>query len=319
MATMILEIQTRGLNQYHRLEQFPVTIGRALDNDVILSDNSVSPYHLRLEQDAKGQVFVHNLSSENGTRLNKHQLGLQPVQAPIPSQLLLGNRRLRLASTAMPVETTHVSRCGGLFTPFCKPLWAVLLLLLTVVSLLLNDYLNVTTAKDPLFYISGVLPTLVWMLFATLVISGMTRLFTHRWEFAPALSVVSLFNLLPMVLEEISGWLSYFLTSDAPFTWLMTGVSGFVLIPALLYAYLHWVLSQKRLPALGIALILSALPLGLRAISVLDQVTLANEFSSEPYYHQGLSSLNIHANPPLSLEAYLQQAADALPSQLEEE
>lgn len=319
MAKMILEIQTRGLNQYHRLEQFPVTIGRALDNDVILSDNSVSPYHLRLEQNAEGQIFAHNLSSENGTRLNKHQLGVQPVQVPIPSQLLLGNRKLRLASTEMPVETTHVSRCAGLFVPFCKPLWAALLLLLTVVSLLLNDYLNVAVAKEPLYYISGILPTLVWMLFATLVISGITRLFTHRWEFAPALSVVSLFNLVPMVLEEISGWLSYFLTSDAPFTWLMTGVSGFVLIPALLYAYLHWVLSQKRLPALGIALVLSALPLGLRAISVLDQVTMANEFSSEPYYHQELSSLNIHANPPLSLDTYLQRAADALPSQLADE
>ncbi len=316
MAKMILEIQARGLNQYHRLEQFPVTIGRALDNDVILSDNSVSPYHLRLEQDAEGQVFAHNLSSENGTRLNNHRLGVQPVQVPIPSQLLLGNRKLRLASTEMPVETTHVSRCAGLFMPFCKPLWAVLLLLLTVVSLLLNDYLNVAVAKEPLYYISGILPTLVWMLFATLVISGITRLFTHRWEFAPALSVVSLFNLVPMVLEEISGWLSYFLTSDAPFTWLMTGISGFVLIPVLLYAYLHWVLSQKRLPALGIALVLSALPLGLRAISVLDQVTMANEFSSEPYYHQELSSLNIHANPPLSLDTYLQRAADALPSQL---
>lgn len=319
MAKMILEIQTRGLNQYHRLEQFPVTIGRALDNDVILSDNSVSPYHLRLEQDAEGQVFAHNLSSENGTRLNKHQLGVQPVQVPIPSQLLLGNRKLRLASMEMPVETTHVSRCAGLFVPFCKPLWAALLLLLTVLSLLLNDYLNVAVAKEPLYYISGILPTLVWMLFATLVISGITRLFTHRWEFAPALSVVSLFNLVPMVLEEISGWLSYFLTSDAPFTWLMTGFSGFVLIPALLYAYLHWVLSQKRLPALGLALVLSALPLGLRAISVLDQVTMANEFSSEPYYHQELSSLNIHANPPLSLDTYLQRAADALPSQLADE
>ncbi|OQX15179.1 MAG: hypothetical protein BWK73_07660 [Thiothrix lacustris] len=319
MATMILEIHTRGLNQYHRLEQFPVTIGRALDNDVILSDSSVSPYHLRLEQDAEGRVFVHNLSSENGTRLNNHQLGAQPVQVPVPSQLLLGHRRLRLASTAMPVETTHVSRCGGLFTPFCKPLWAALLLLLTVVSLLLNDYLNVATAKEPLFYISGVLPTLLWMSIATLIISGITRLVTPRWEFAPALSVVSLFNLVPMVLQEMSGWLDYFLTSDAPSTWLMTGLSGFVLIPALSYAYVHWVLSQKRLPALGIALVLSALPLGLRAISVLDQVTLANEFSSEPYYHQALSSLNIHANPPLPLETYLQRATAALPAPLTDE
>ena len=43
MAKVILEVQTRGLNQYHRLETFPVSVGRGLDNDVILSDPAVSP------------------------------------------------------------------------------------------------------------------------------------------------------------------------------------------------------------------------------------------------------------------------------------
>jgi hypothetical protein len=200
----------------------------------------------------------------------------------------------------------------------CKPLWAALLVLLTIVSLLVNDYLDISLKKEPLFYFSGLLPSLLWMLFWTLVISGVTRLVTHRWEFAPALSVVSLFTLMPLVLQEAGEWLNYFLTSDSPSTWLVTGVGDFLLLPVLLYAYLHWVLSQQRLPALGIALVLSALPLGLRAISVLDQLTADNEFSSEPYYNQTLSSLNIHANPAVPLDEYLQKAAEALPPQVEE-
>ncbi len=79
-----------------------------------------------------------------------------------------------------------------------------------------------------------------------------------------------------------------------------------------------------RLPALGIepatlarlgmALVLSALPLGLRAINVLDQLTADNKFSSEAYFNQTLSSLNIHANPALPLDEYLKKAAEALPS-----
>ena len=316
MAKMMLEIQMRGLNQYQRLEQFPVTVGRALDNDVILSDASVSPHHLRLEQDVEGRVFIHNLSAENGTRLNKHALGQQAVQAPVPSQLVLGDRKLRLVSAETSVENTYMSRCRSVFSPLCRPRWAVLLALLTTVGLLANDYLNIALHKEPLFYVSGLLPGLLWILFWTLVISGITRLITHRWEFAPSLSVVSLFTLMPLVLQEVGDKLNYFLTSDTPSTWLMVGVGDFLLLPLLVYAYLHWVLSQRPLPALGFALVLSALPLGLRAISLLDQMTADHEFSSEPYYNQTLSSLNIHANPALPLEDYLKKAAEALPDQI---
>lgn len=318
MAKMMIEIQTRGLNQYQRLAHFPVTIGRALDNDVILSDRSVSPHHLRLEQDEDGQVFVHNLVLENGTRLNEHPLGEQPVQVPIPSQLVLGDRKLRLVSMDTPVENTYVSHCRSLFAPLCKPFWAIMLLFMAIGGLLVNDYLDVGLQKDLLFYFSGLLPSLLWILFWTLAISGITRLITHRWEFTPALSVVALFSLMPLVFQEVGRALNYFLTSDAPTMWLVGGVSDFLLLPVLVYAYLHWVLNQRHLPALGFALVLSALPLGLRAINLLDQVTADKEFSSDPYYNQTLSSLNIHARPALPLADYLKKATEALPSQVEE-
>jgi hypothetical protein len=188
------------------------------------------------------------------------------------------------------------------------------LLLLTVVALLGNDYLTIALQKEPLFYVSGLLPGLLWLLFWTLLVGGMTRLMTQRWDFAPALSVVSLFTLMPLVLQEIGGWLDYFFTSDKPSTWLLVGGVDFLLLPVLLYTYLHWVLSQKRLPALGIALVLSALPLGIRAISLLDQVTLENEFSSEPSYSQTLSVWNMHANAALPLEDFVKKATEALPA-----
>ena len=35
-VSLILEVKTRSLNHYYQLEQFPVRVGRALDNDIIL-------------------------------------------------------------------------------------------------------------------------------------------------------------------------------------------------------------------------------------------------------------------------------------------
>lgn len=319
MATIILEVQRRGLNQYHRLEQFPVTIGRAFDNDIILSDNSVSPHHLRIEQDAEGKLTLHNLSEENGTLMNRHRLGQQPVLMPVPSKLVVGHRKLRLLSSGMAVDTTHVSRCGGIFAPFCKPLWAALIFALAVMVSLVDMYLGTHEQQSAVLYLSSLLTELVILLLLVLAVSGITRLITHRWAFIPALSVVSLFFLLPTVLGEIGHWFDYFFTSDKPSTWLVLGVGEFLLLPLLLYGWLRRVASQKPLPALGLALVLSALPLGLQAINILDQITLENEFSTDPDYNHTLSSLNMHAKPLLALEAYLEAAYEELPSQLEDE
>lgn len=317
MASLILEIQARGLNQYYKLESFPVTIGRALDNDIILSDNSVSAHHLRLERTAEGEVLAYNLSTENGTRLNGHKLGQQAVTVPLPGQLLLGNRKLRVLSSDMPVENTDTGHCKGPFSVLCQPWAAAGLLIASLAMGGFNDYLNTTRQQDTLFFLSKLLESLLWMLVFTLVVSGVTRLLTHRWEFTPALSVVGLFTLVPLLLQPLGSWLDYFFTSDSPSLWLSTGVGDFLLLPLLLYVFLHSVLKQKRIHAIGIALLLSAFPLGLQVINLLGEMSANNEFSSEPYYNQTLSSLNWHAKPALSLEAYLQQAAEKLPAQVE--
>lgn len=318
MASLILEVQARGLHQYHKLETFPVTIGRAFDNDIILSDNSVSAHHLRLERTADGDILVQNLSNENGTRLNGHKLGQQAVTVPLPSQLLLGTRKLRVLRSDMPVESTDTGRCTGPFSLLCQPWAAAGLFVASLAMGVFNEYLDTSRQQDALFFLSKLLESLLWMLVFALVISGVTRLLTHRWEFTPVLSVVGLFTLVPLLLQPLGSWLDYFFTSDTPSLWLTTGVGNFLLLPLLLYAFLHWVLSQKHAQAIVIALILSALPLGLQVINLLGELSANREFSSEPYYNQTLSSLNLHAKPTLSLDAYLQQAAEKLPAQVEE-
>ena len=66
-VSYVLEIITRGLNQYYPLRTFPVRVGRALDNDIILSDPSISAHHLEVDRNDDGQLTVRNLSEENGS------------------------------------------------------------------------------------------------------------------------------------------------------------------------------------------------------------------------------------------------------------
>ena len=52
----------------HRACGLRLTIGRALDNDIILSDETVSPHHAVIRCSANGDVVVEDLESLNGTR-----------------------------------------------------------------------------------------------------------------------------------------------------------------------------------------------------------------------------------------------------------
>jgi ABC-type multidrug transport system ATPase subunit len=69
----ILDIRCGNELREHALRQFPVTIGRETDNDVILSDQMVSRHHARLDQ-AEGSLNVTDLGSLNGTQVNNRTI-----------------------------------------------------------------------------------------------------------------------------------------------------------------------------------------------------------------------------------------------------
>jgi hypothetical protein len=77
---------------------WPVTMGRALDNTIVLDDPHVAPHHLRLVPAGDGALAVRVGDSINGLRLDRHRLkaGDSMPVPPGPNQLQLGQTRLRL-------------------------------------------------------------------------------------------------------------------------------------------------------------------------------------------------------------------------------
>ena len=75
-----------------------VTIGRALDNDVILDDASVSRHHARLVS-REGHWQLEDLDSTRGTFVNSRRVG---------SGYLRRGDEIRLGSVTLHVEAAKV-------------------------------------------------------------------------------------------------------------------------------------------------------------------------------------------------------------------
>lgn len=68
---LILEIRdARGVPTLHRLDTLPVTIGRALTNDIILDDPYLDARHAFIGVDESGAMTIGDLGSLNGLRRN---------------------------------------------------------------------------------------------------------------------------------------------------------------------------------------------------------------------------------------------------------
>ncbi|MEZ5479999.1 MAG: FHA domain-containing protein [Thiolinea sp.] len=311
---IILEVMTRSLNQYHHLREFPVRVGRALDNDIILSDLTVSAHHLEIDRNADGQLLVRNLSRENGSKLNRQVLRDEPVALEMgmePVSLTLGSRRLRLLRADMDVGHTSVRNCSGLYMLFCHPLWSVALLAFTLFAFCLESYLQTIYDKEPSYYLSYVLPYLLGMIAMTLVVAGVSRLSIQRWEVGAALSLVTLFMLGPHLLGELGHWLNYFFTASWPLDTLIV-FSNFLWLPLLLYVYIRLVHHSEVMPALGVALLFSAPLLVYQASDFADRMAVANEFTGEANFSRELSSLDVRLAPTVSIDEFMNTAAATL-------
>jgi len=306
MDKIIFETIHRGTHQYHRIDTFPVTIGRAFDNDIILQDVTISPHHLIINKE-NDVISIQNLANENGTKLNGQKLDSDPVKVDLPANLVISDMKARLLSSDMPVEKTHIRNCSGLFCLFTNPIWSVLLLAVTIGLLFLEKYFITPVAKETLYYVSSVLPS-VWMILGvTVVITGISRLSTHRWEIIPALSIASLIFLIPQLFDYAGHYLSYLFTSDSLANWLKY-LAKFIIIPILLAIFIVKTIRAKWWPALGVSVLVYSPFIAFQLLGVVDDLTTKSGFSEIPSYSQTLLPGDKRLNATISLDQFIREA-----------
>ncbi|MCY1047475.1 FHA domain-containing protein [Corallococcus sp. bb12-1] len=93
----------------HRLEKWPVTVGRGYGNDVILDDPKVSAEHLRLERREDGAVLLRDVGSVNGTFSVTPWARIQELVLTSDARVSVGDTVLRFRPRGFAVEDTVVN------------------------------------------------------------------------------------------------------------------------------------------------------------------------------------------------------------------
>lgn len=264
------------LHQTQDVYAWPVTLGRALHNSVVLDDPHVAPSHARLEQAEDGRLQLAMGPSVNGGRLGKRRLAAgdhADLAGAASHSFQLGATRLRLRLPDAAIAPERPIAVGA------RPLLTTLLLALVLAALVAWP---VWLARDPGDDWRGWLPVIVGGPAALLVWCGAwglaSKIFQHRFDFwghlGIAVRVLVVAELVELVLPQLAASL------DLPTLWR----AGNWLTPVAL-AVLCWWHASRVLPdhQRGLA-VLATLVWGVAtAVTVTTNQQRHDRFNAEPY------------------------------------
>lgn len=308
MAPLILEISTRGLHRYETIEQEVTSIGRAFDNDIILSDPTVAPHHLKIIRYGDNSVEIVNLTEVNPTRID----GQRPeslVTERLPVTLEIGRVHAQLLAQDFEVAPTRALAGGGRRGHlFGHVTWAVILVMLCLLAGGLEFYLNAYNAfkwSDLLKYVLR--ETVLTIGAFVLALSILERLLVNRWEIRQLVTSISLIYLLYYLSANFAGMMQYLFSADWP-TILFRFGWNLALIPAAISLYLIHISHLKKNRAIMLAVLIAS-PIALPSILQSPELkAMLEDFSSAARYQNSLSSMDIHLKDRVSIETFVEQA-----------
>ena len=263
-----------------RVTRLPLVIGRAYDNDVIVADPYVCPYHARLSMDESGRLTVQDLGSVNGMFENgdKHRVSIATLKPG--GWIRLGHSRLRFRSLDYAVSPTledhHAHRFRGLYE---NRVAQVLIFAVTLAALWASSFFETVErrgASEPTFEL--VLPVIFILLWAG-VWGFAGRVITHRIKFLVHCAVISVALLTIFIFDTTLEYLAFALSMDQVRN-MLSVLGGLTIVGLALYSHLRFATLASRL-RLGIVA-------GAISISIIGLVALkfhveSSEFSPIPH------------------------------------
>ncbi len=220
--------------------QWPLRLGRAWDNDVVIDDPHIAAHHAELMLGDAGELLLRALPSHNGLRLN----GLPVADtAAVPASgglIQLGNTRLRLRRAGETLAPEQPLASGGQ-----RALMPTALIGAAVLALVLfNHWLTLDPGADYSAWVSmlvglGALLTGWCGLWAL-----MSKLFQHHFDFYGHLRIALPWT-LAMTLADML-WPQLAAALALPTMWMLSGPLQTLLLALLVHAHLAHVLPLHR-------------------------------------------------------------------------
>lgn len=305
---IVLEVLERSgkVRERMRLGDFPVTIGRAYDNDIILDDEYVSPRHLSIERDEQGALRAIDLNSENGLYEIPSLKRVDALPIAADNQLLVGSTHIRIRRSDFAVPPTALANrrrrsaqnmlaSGWLFVP---------VLLAAAAVLLMEKYFQ-TFQK---IKYQGLILEPVAPLLALLIWAGawafIGRILGHRAAFYAHANMVLMAMLLLYGVDFCTDYYSFAFSAMASAK-LIEAMAVTLVGGVLLYGHLQLATQQRRKK---VALTSGLVVGGLFCIILFSNHVSDAQFSTSLSYPTVLKPPSGIARKPLSPEAFFSRA-----------
>lgn len=276
----VLEVLDRDGSVRHivPVREWPLRVGRALDNDLVLDDAHTAAHHFSVAPDEQGLLQLTVGDSLNGVQFDAQRLAAG-ARAPVgdsPAMLVAGRThlRLRLASHALaPEQPLGVTRVLTQDLPTLA-----LLALAAVLTLVFSIWLD----SDPDTFVRGLGSLAVSTLTAALGWAGvwtlLSKVFTRQSHFGWHLRVLLVAVLTWQVVTVATSLVAF------AFSWPWLTDFGFVLDFAILSAmlYFHLQAVEPHHPRRTLGLALASLVLGV-GVNVWRNVQSSDRLGEELY------------------------------------
>ena len=305
MAALILEVAARHGSQFFPLDKPVVRVGRALDNDIILTDPSLSPYHLVIRRTPQGQFEMVPVADENGIRIGRQRLDRTVLLDELPLEFDAGRTRFRIHDRSRPVAPTRLISCrdGGACI-FDHWAWATALFILMTLISAYDNYLSTHRLLSWESYWSDQLIITGTALTMSVVLLLLNRLISHRWDYPAALSFISLLLIAAFLLDQIANLTNYFFTSELPGFVINLGWLALVLPAATAWFLIR--LHHGNHVASWIVIVLLFTPFAYMQFDQVDaHYNLFDEFSTKTHYSNTLYPWDIRLERTIGIEEFL--------------
>lgn len=304
---LIIELEGRGNRHADLLHVSAerISIGRAFDNDVILTDPHVCPHHAALEQDSAGNIQLTDLGSVNGTFTHKRQALDGPVAVTSGDEFILGKSRVRIYRRDHAVsEAIHLTWVEKLAHLAGTPLLAGGIILVAILLNLFFQYANTikefNLSRELIKAVGIILLIAIWPACWTLF----SRIKKHESRFIAQLSVTIFYVILVTLFQKLINWLSFHFGLNTAIN--ILGITAWFVL-TLLLIWLNYYLSvfQSNKNRWVYSLVLTCL---LGSFAYLGSSFDADRFKRRPEYASILYLPAITFYKSRSSDAYLADA-----------
>jgi pSer/pThr/pTyr-binding forkhead associated (FHA) protein len=284
----------------HAVESFPISIGRAYTNQVIVSDSYVCPMHLTIAADEQGRLIARDLDSVNGLCDGLANARVATLEIHSGTQFRIGHTLLRYCSVDHPLAPTAVDRIEQV-SRLASPYAAVAAGALVLVVLCLDSFLSNVERVKVIHIISEPLPIIATMLGWAGLWSLASRIVVSHFNFAPHATIACAALLGTSLLGVWSEWLEFFLPA-IPMLWL-AGLLGYGLVLAsLVYGHLGFASFLRKRSRLWAALAVSIAVVGMNTISYF---AARSRFSTVMEYTGVLKPIDAALLPATSVDHFI--------------